>query len=167
MTTLEISSSPLDDLLAAAIKAEEESARIYRGVAGQVRTAFLRDRMFFLGDEEDKHRAFLEEVFQKTFPGRTIKLPASTPVPLVEINFPPGEVPLSSVLAAAMRAEDAAASFYRGLAGRWENDPRTRDMMLYLAAMEVGHYKLLESERENVLRFEDYDVTWPAVHVGP
>jgi hypothetical protein len=33
--------------------------------------------------------------------------------------------------------------------------------------MEMGHYKLLEIEKDNSLKFESYEDSWPMMHVGP
>jgi hypothetical protein len=33
--------------------------------------------------------------------------------------------------------------------------------------MELGHYKLLEVEKESMERFEEADVYWPMMHIGP
>lgn len=40
-------------------------------------------------------------------------------------------------------------------------------MIFYVASMEMGHYRLLEIERENAERFEVFEVSWPDIHVGP
>jgi len=33
--------------------------------------------------------------------------------------------------------------------------------------MEIGHYKILETEKVSMERFEEGDVYWPMVHAGP
>jgi len=167
MDKMDLSSFGMDDLLLAALKAEVESRDLYARLATRAKNAMLRDRLRFLAGEEEKHQAFIEATYRREFPDATPALPARTPVPLPEITFDAEEVPLSAVIEAAMRAEDAAAAFYRGLADRFAGDGATRDALLYLATMEVGHYRLLETEREHLLRYEDYAVSWPDVHVGP
>ena len=37
----------------------------------------------------------------------------------------------------------------------------------YFASMEKGHYRLLEVERDEAERAEDYEIEWPMIHVGP
>jgi rubrerythrin len=53
------------------------------------------------------------------------------------------------------------------MAGLLENDADTNKMLKYLASMEMGHYRLLEVEKKNVLEFEYYDQVWPMMHAGP
>jgi hypothetical protein len=33
--------------------------------------------------------------------------------------------------------------------------------------MELGHYKILEQEKYSMQRYEEDDVYWPMMHVGP
>lgn len=40
-------------------------------------------------------------------------------------------------------------------------------MLIYIAEMEKGHYKLLEIEKENAEKFEAYNIEWPMMHIGP
>jgi len=167
MEKMDLRSFGMEELLTAALKGEIESRDVYAHLAANVKNAFLKDRLRFLSAEEEKHQGFIEGVFGERFPGKKIVLPARTPVPLPAITFDAEAVPLSDVLAAAMGAEDAAARFYRGLADRFAGDAATARMIAYLAVMEVGHYKLLELERENLLHAEDYAVSWPFVHEGP
>ena len=73
---------------------------------------------------------------------------------------------MSHIFSQAMEAELAAYDFYRGIAGLYA-DEATRNMIYYVASMEMGHYRLLEIERENAERFEVFEVTWPDIHLGP
>jgi hypothetical protein len=41
-----------------------------------------------------------------------------------------------------------------------------RKTLELFATMELGHYRLLEIERENMKRFESYDASWPMMHIG-
>ena len=75
--------------------------------------------------------------------------------------------PLSKILEQAMVAEKAAQEFYESLSGRFEENSKIESTLRYFATMELGHYKLLEIEKDNVERFEEADVYWPMVHVGP
>jgi rubrerythrin len=49
----------------------------------------------------------------------------------------------------------------------YEDNPRLKKTIEYVATMEMGHYKLLEIEKNNMEQFEDFDVYSPMVHVGP
>jgi rubrerythrin len=66
-----------------------------------------------------------------------------------------------------MEAEMAAHDFYLGVSERFEDEKDIFNMLNYIADMEIGHYKLLEIEKDNSLRFESYEDSWPMMHVGP
>ena len=76
-------------------------------------------------------------------------------------------MPISKILLSAMHAEQAAHEFYNKLAQRFEEDTKIKTTLLYFANMELGHYRLLEIEKESMERFEEADVYWPMVHAGP
>ena len=67
------------------------------------------------------------------------------------------DVPVSDVFASAMEAELAAHQFYNSFAERFESDSDMKKTLLYFASMEVGHYKILEAEKENFEKYDDYD----------
>jgi len=164
---MDLSQFSTDDLLLAALKSEQDSKHIYEGLAHAVKNAFLKDRLLFLAAEEEKHQAYFERIYADRFPRKSIVLPAENVVPLPEIKVNGSLVPISDILLSAMNAEDAAYRFYQGLANRFEGDEGTRSMVFYIASMEKGHYRFLEVERENALERENFDVSWPLVHVGP
>jgi rubrerythrin len=155
-----------EELFLSAIKSEVDSHEVYSMLSDSVRNAFLKDRLAFLASEEDKHRAFLEDAFKREFSGKGIVLPEKTPVPLPEIRIPYESVPVSEVLESAMNAELAAQDFYNSFAAQFPADSDMRKVLEFFATMEMGHYKLLEIERENMQRFESYDTYWPMVHIG-
>ena len=66
-----------------------------------------------------------------------------------------------------MDAEEAAQDFYKSLSCRFEDDTKIKTTLLYFAEMELGHYKLLEIEKQNMEHFEAADVYDPMVHIGP
>ena len=66
-----------------------------------------------------------------------------------------------------MDAELAAHDFYTDMADLFAGREETRKMLLYIAKMEMGHYKLLEHEKEMADEFETFDVEWPMVNEGP
>ncbi len=43
---------------------------------------------------------------------------------------------------------------------------KEKKLLKYFANMEMGHYKLLETERESAEYFEDYEKDWPMMHMG-
>jgi rubrerythrin len=71
------------------------------------------------------------------------------------------------LLKEAMNAEKVASDFYKSLAGRFEEGCKLYNTLMYFSDMEIGHYKILEMEKESMERFEEGDVYWPMVHAGP
>ncbi|MBU7019181.1 MAG: ferritin family protein [Theionarchaea archaeon] len=163
---MDVSTYSLKDLLLAALKSEVESERVYQTLAERVENAFLVDRLTFLAGEEVKHNQFIEGLFRKDFPGTDIVLPERTDVPLPVMKIPDESIPLSTVFENAMDAEKASSEFYEALADRVDDSP-VQKTLLYFAAMEMNHYRILESEHESMKRFEDFDVEWPMMNVGP
>jgi rubrerythrin len=161
---MEIDIFSLEDLLLAAIKSEIESKDVYQKLADHIQNAFLKDKLRFLATEEEKHRKVVESIFRKKVPGKTISLPEKSPVPLPEIKT---DGLVSEVFQSAMHAEKASHDFYTALSEKFINDSALKRTMLYLAMMEMGHYKLLELEKDTIDRYEDYETAWPNIHLGP
>ena len=157
----------VEELLLAAMKSEVESNALYNNIAKTVKNGLLKDKFHFLANEEEKHRQLIEEIYLNHFPDKTITLPTSTPVPLPETIPLTEETPLSNVVKSAMEAEKAAQEFYTALSTRFPDNTKISNTLLYFADMELGHYKLLEIEKESMERFEEADVYWPMVHAGP
>jgi len=87
-------------------------------------------------------------------------------VPLPEVTYDE-ETPMSSLLAQAMNAEQIASEFYKSCSELFEDGSKIHNTLIYFSDMEMGHFKILEAEKESMERFEDADVYWPMVHVGP
>ena len=156
----------LEDLLLTAIKSEVDSKTLYTTLAHQVKNDLLKDKLTFLAKEEDNHRAYLTTLYTQHFPNKRLTLPTTTPVPLPTIPITDEDIPLSTVLGHAMKAETAAQAFYQALAPTL-TDPKTQHMIRYFADMEHGHYELLKIEQQAMERFEEADVYTEMVHVGP
>lgn len=167
MKKMDLSKFTLADLLLAAVKSEIESQEIYSRLALRVQNAFLQERMNFLALEEKKHQQALENIFRQRFPGRDIVVPDHPVVPLPEIRFGDELVPLSEIIAQAMKAEQAAHDFYLQLADRFGDDFEKKNLLLYFSMMEMGHYKLLELEKSNLERLEEFGQEQEMIHVGP
>lgn len=157
----------LEDLLLAALKSEIESNDIYTKIAKQVKNGLLKDKLKFLASEEQKHQAFIEQVYKAKFPKKTIHIPKTTSVPLPPLVFLDEETSLSTLLKSAMQAEKSAHEFYQELSKQFTKDKKIRNTLSYFADMELQHYKILEIEKESMDRFEEADVYWDMVHVGP
>jgi rubrerythrin len=158
----------LEDLLLAAMKSEIESYSVYTTIAARVKNGLLKDKFKFLGQEEEKHRSFIEQVYKAKFPKKKITIPKTTPVPLPPLIIPNEDTPLGTILKNAMLAEQAAHEFYQSLSKQFtKGDAMIRNTLSYFADMELQHFKILEIEKESMDRFEEADVYWPMVHAGP
>ena len=156
-----------EDLLVTSLKSEIDSRAAYLKIKESVKNAVLRDKMDFLAKEEDRHRIYFETLYHKKYPNKTMKIPDRTPVPLPEIKIGDEQINISDVLEQAMNAELAAHDFYLGVSSRFKDEKEIFNMLKYIADMEMGHYRLLEIEKENSLKFESYDESWPMMHMGP
>ena len=163
---MNLDSFKLDELLSTAIKSEIESNKLYKKIAKKTKNGLLQDKLEFLAKEEEKHQEFIEDIYKNHYHNEKMKLPNETPIPMPKIEFNE-EMPVSKLLGMAMKAEEKASDFYKSLAGRFESGSKIHNTLLYFADMEMGHYKILEMEKESMERFEEADVYWPMVHVGP
>ena len=163
---MDISKYDTKTLLLAAIKSEVDAGRTYSELAERVKNSFLKERLNFLASEEEKHRRSLEGIYRMQFECDSIELPEKTDVPLPEVEINSENDPISLVLESAMKAEKAAEEFYTQLAERFD-DRKISTLMEVLAGMENTHYLILKAERENALKFEEYDTVWPMMHAGP
>jgi rubrerythrin len=167
MKKMDLSKFALADLLLTAVKSEKDSQVIYSRLARLVKNAFLQERMIFLAQEENKHQQALENIFRQRFPGREIVVPDRPVVPLPEIHFEDEMVPLSKIIAQAMKAEQAAHDFYLQLADLFGSDVEKKNLLLYFSMMEMGHYKLLDLEKSNLERLEEFSQEQELIHLGP
>ena len=156
----------LEDLLLAAIKSEVESNKLYKKMKKKTKNGLLQDKLEFLAQEEEKHRQYVEDIYRNHYPDIEVILPRETPVPLPEVEFTK-DTPLSKLLKEAMNAEKSASDFYHSLAERFEEGTKLHNTLIYFSKMEIGHYKILETEKESMEHFEEGDVYWPMVHAGP
>ena len=163
---MDLSSFNLEELLLVAIKSELESNKLYKKMAKKTKNGLLEDKLLFLANEEEKHRQYVEDVYKNHFPDKKIIIPTVSPVPLPEIKLTE-DSPLSKLLNEAMNAELAASEFYKKLSDRFEEGTKLNSTLLYFSDMEKGHFKILETEKESMERFEEGDVYWPMVHAGP
>jgi rubrerythrin len=163
---MNLSDFDLEDLLLAAMKSEIETKELYTKMEKKTKNGLLQDKLEFLANEEEKHRLFIEDIYKNHYPDNEVVIPRETPVPLPEVEFSK-DIPLSRLLKDAMDAEKSASNFYQSLAGRFEEDCKLHNTLIYFSKMEIGHYKILEMEKESMEHFEEGDVYWPMAHVGP
>jgi rubrerythrin len=165
--TMDLKKFTMDDLLLAAMKSEIESRTVYMTIAEKVKNGLLKDKLQFLAREEEKHREFIEHIYQAKFPKKKIVIPKTTPVPLPPLVIPDEDTPLGTLLLTAMKAEQTAQEFYQELSKQFPKEDKIRNTLSYFADMELQHYKILEIEKESMDRFEEADVYWPMIHAGP
>jgi rubrerythrin len=164
---MDLAHTSLEDCLISAWKGEIESELVYSRLADVVKNAFLKDRLRFLALEEKRHQQVFEHWFKEECDDSPVKFPDKAAVPLPEIILRGTRILVSEVIQQAMRAEEAAADFYRSMAEKFPLDDERKRALLYIASMERGHYRLLEIELENVEMREDQNFEWPMMHVGP
>jgi len=163
---MDLDNYSLEELLLAAIRSEVESKGVYTQLSKKVDNAYLSDKLLFIAGEEQKHRDFLESVYKMNFQKDAV-LPETSPVPLPEVRVDKGMVMASEVMLQAMAAEEAASKFYSYLSGKQELDDETKSTLEYLSSMEMGHYRLLEIEKQHLDKQEEYEFEWEMMHAGP
>ncbi len=164
---MDIQSFSVQELLTAGYRAEIESERIYNDLAQMVKNNYMKYRLEFLAKEERMHQAFIKELYAREFPEKEIDIKMDTPVPLPEIEIGKGDILISEIFGQVMVVEKAASDFYMALAEMFEHDSALNTKLRYLSNMEMGHYKLIEAERDYLRNDEDYDVSWSMMHAGP
>lgn len=157
----------LEEIFLTALRAEMNSKQVYNALAKRMENVYLKDKLLFLVGEEEKHRSAIEKLFKKKFPKKKLSVPKKTPVPLPELPLPEKGTPVSVVLEGAMKSEQAAQSFYDAFARRFSEKTVEHKLLTYFSNMELGHYRLLDAEKELMAREEWFDTEWPMMHVGP
>ncbi|MGQ9706803.1 MAG: ferritin family protein [bacterium] len=157
----------MEDIYLTVMRSEINSKNLYIKLANKVKNALLKDRLKFLASEEEKHRVFFEALYKKTFPGKEIFLPEKNIVPLPDIKIIDESTPVSEIMSNALKVELASYDFYVELSKQFEHEPQIKNFLLYIASMEMSHYKLIEVEKENAEKFEYYNIEWPMIHIGP
>lgn len=159
------------EALGVAIKSEIEAVELYARMARSVRNSFLAAKLGFLRQEEEKHRALLEEFYARRFPDVELKLPTAPVMPPLDAASPPA-ITLPDLFQLAMQAERISADFYSREADRTA-DPAGRTMLRYLSKVEHSHFHLLETEYDLVSRFpsyynaDDFHLGDEFMHIGP
>ncbi|MBU2512788.1 Rubrerythrin [bacterium] len=169
------------EIILTALKSEIDAEKAYLELAKRVKNFLLADRLKFLAQEEKKHAVFLKELFKGEFPGEQPKVPDESVIVLPEINIKDESISMSELLEQAKAAEDAAATYYSSMISFFSEEDQdqpvdentrqrlenVRDHLLYLATMEVGHSRMLETEAEHAREKEHQNMEWDMIHVGP
>ncbi len=159
------------DIMLSAIKSELDSKELYSILSDNIDNALISDKLAFLATEEEKHKNYVQKLFEKEFPDEEIEIPEKSPVPLPEVEIEDTEFPLEEivrVLEKAKEAEKAASEFYKSFAEHFTNDSKIKNILEYFALMEIGHYQLIDIELKNVERLKEMEDGWSdLMHVGP
>ena len=156
-----------EQIFLAGIKAETEAKAVYTALAKSIENAYMKDKMKFLANQEEKHRRGLVRLYAKETKKKKVVVPKTTPVPLPAIKAPGRDTLASEVIASAMVAEKAAEDFYLSFARRFPAGSEQAYLLIYFANMEKGHYQLLENDKTLMEKEEYYDNSFPMMHVGP
>jgi len=162
---MELKKYSIKEIILSGLKSEIDARDLYNAIADNVNNAILKDRLKFLAGEEEKHRIFFVNLYRAEFNGEEPEVPEDTPVPLPIVVYNEGSA-LTEVIEQAMESEQAAAEFYNEFA-RLTDDEKLKNTLKMFANMEMGHYRILEAEKENLERFEDYENEVPMIHLGP
>jgi len=132
-------------IIAIAIKREIEAYEFYRDVAGRIDDAAVKKIFMDLSRDEMCHHDLLEKyrydpsmAIKFKAPAHDFKVAETVAGPALSIDMKPADA-----IALAMKKEQAAVEFYRGLA-RLCDDQAVKQTYQSLANMELSHKKLLE-----------------------
>lgn len=156
-----------EDIILFAIKSERSAMSVYSGLAKRVKNIFLKERLLFLAGEEEKHEAYFEELYKKSYLNKKIVIPPDDVMPTPKIPIEDENQRISEILQFAMNAELEANEFYLEAAKKFADAPKTSKMMKFFASMEMIHYSILAMEKKNAEMFESYENEVPMIHVGP
>jgi len=162
---MELKKYSIKEIILSGLKSEIDARDLYNAIADNVNNAILKDRLKFLAGEEEKHRIFFVNLYRAEFHGEEPEVPEDTPVPLPIVVYNEDSA-LTEVIEQAMESEQAAAEFYNEFA-KITDDEKLKNTLKMFANMEMGHYRILEAEKENLERFEDYENEVPMIHLGP
>lgn len=146
---MNISGYSIEALLLTAIRSEIDSRKIYRGQAKRVDDPYLSARLIFLAQEEEKHKMLLQRMYHRQFPDKKILVPKKAPVPIPELNLRE-DLEILDLIERAMYVELSARDYYLSVASRVSEDSMFRRSLEYLSSMELGHYRILEIERDRL-----------------
>ncbi len=156
---MDLSSFTIEELLLSAIKSEVDARDMYKQAADRMDNPFLKARLHFLADEEEKHRMYFTWLLRNKVPEAFLELPSDSVVPLPDIGCIEEDVPITILLRKAMEAETAAKAYYEEMADLFE-DRKVKRTLLLLAMMEEAHHNLLSKELEAAIDDTEYEKAW-------
>lgn len=151
---MDLSKYNLEDIFISAMKSEVDAKEFYSKLKEKLKNPFMQEKLKFLINEEKLHYNFLEKLYNKKFPNKDINLEKKSPVPLPEIKINKEMTKVYELFNIAMDAEKSAQEFYMEFSKLFTNDSEIRVTLEYFSTMELGHYKILEIEKESLKKFE-------------
>jgi rubrerythrin len=139
----------LEEMFLFAIQGEINDSKTYLDLSERVEHSFLKTKLKFLAEEEERHKATLEEMYRVYYPGKDIVIPPDLRGPGLNITFM-NENQLVKILETAMEFEKAAEKYYLSIADELSDDLESSTTLTYFAAMEATHYDLLKTEKEHL-----------------
>jgi len=137
-----------------AIRSEIDAARAYQKMGELVESKDGKQKLRFLRNEEQKHRALLEEMYRKEYPDIKLELPDKGLAPKL-VAAADRDAPITKLFELAMEAEQGAEKFYAEAAEQSESQSGRR-LLAYLSGMERGHYYLLKAEYDLMAEFDRF-----------
>jgi len=143
------------EIIAMAIKREEEAAAFYRKVAGMQNNPDVRDLFLKYAAEEDKHKELLENL-DISVPGRIeVKKIADLKIGDHLKEMAPGEdMDYKQALILGMQKEKKAYLVYMGLSESTDN-PNIRSLFDKLAMEEAKHKLYFETQYDDLVLEEN------------
>ena len=145
----------IQEILADAIKSEQEAYAMYESAARQTGNALARSLLEALASDEREHERLLTGMSADEFIGQ--KVPDVTDLRITDTLNPIELSPNSSfqdILVFAAKEEDTAWKTYEALAQQAEDD-ETRQLFERLAEQEKGHKNRLEKLYDDVVYREN------------
>ena len=149
-----VSTDELEGMFVRAIQGEINDRQTYLDLANRMESSFLRTKLRFLADEEEKHRVALEEMYEAYFPEKDLTLPEVELGPQSDEGLG-DDVPIIQILETAMEYERSAQMNYLSLADQLSDNLETSVTLTYFAAMEASHLGLLKIEKEHLEKLKD------------
>lgn len=144
-----MSANKLEEMFLFAMQGEINDRETYLDLADRMDSSFLKTKLKFLADEEEKHKATLEEMYKVYYPDKDITLPGKTEGPELNVIIE-DNLKLIQILERAMEFEKSAQKHYLSIADELSDDLESSTILIYFAAMEATHYELLKTEKEHI-----------------
>jgi len=130
-----------------AIAREEEAFHFYNELAGQVADGAARDTLLWIGEEEKKHKTFLEKFKADGIGPEALRLTEVIYYKIAEhLEEPDAEDDMSraDIFLLASHRELRSYQFYSELAALYDEGGATHDMLYKIANEELKHKEKME-----------------------